>query len=117
MGRQRAAGSACYAAPRDGADGARWCRQAYSRRHRPRAIGGRDGPKRSEDAAAQESLRAGSARIAKITKDNPFVASHLTNNVEYIEYLEAGGSDRHPQGMVAVTVQDIVARFGGPVEG
>lgn len=82
---------------------------------RTRDFGGK-GVKRSPQAAASESIRHGERKIAKVTA-TPFVATHITNNLEYIEYLEAGTSKQAPNGMVALTIQELVAAFGGPVEG
>jgi hypothetical protein len=81
-----------------------------------RAIGGERGPRVSKREASSISQREADKAIAKL-KQNPFVATHITNNVEYIEFLEAGGSDQAPNGMVALTVLDLVTQFGGPVAG
>ena len=47
----------------------------------------------------------GSAKLAQIP---PFSIVHVTNNVEYVYYLEyTRRSSQHPEGMVEITLQEI----------
>ncbi|HET6416469.1 MAG TPA: hypothetical protein VFG22_09250 [Polyangiales bacterium] len=41
----------------------------------------------------------------------PYTVSYITNNLPYIEFLEAGGSDQTPAGMVSVTITELETQF------
>lgn len=41
----------------------------------------------------------------------PFQIVYITNNVEYIVYLEGGSSSQASEGMVEVTIAELIAQF------
>ena len=51
------------------------------------------------------------AGLAAITDLPPFSVVYVTNNLEYIEYLEEGSSSQAPEGMVALTIEELKAMF------
>ena len=71
------------------------------------------------EAASQQVLTdtdpQGSATVEKalaILAGLPaFSVVHITNNLDYILFLEEGSSSQAPQGMVAVTVQELMEMF------
>lgn len=70
------------------------------------------GPRQSEedrrDRAGSETITKESANLQGL-KFGQVVA--ISNNVDYIEYLEEGSSQQAPQGMVAVTLTQVGAQF------
>ena len=53
----------------------------------------------------------GAAKIAQIP---PFSVTHITNNVEYVYYLEyVRPSQQHPEGMVEITLQEMKTWLSG----
>jgi hypothetical protein len=48
---------------------------------------------------------------AVLTNLVPYQIVYITNNVPYIVYLEGGSSPQAPQGMVAITINELVAMF------
>ena len=54
------------------------------------------------DKRGGTTLRKGVAEIGGL--DLPFQIIFITNNLEYISFLEEGSSDKAPEGMVAVTI-------------
>ena len=65
------------------------------------------------DAVVDRTDKEGSATItaglAELTRVPPFSTVYITNNVEYVGYLEQGSSQQAPNGMLAMTL----ARIGG----
>lgn len=57
------------------------------------------------DAGGGSTIAEGFSIISRITV--PFGVIVLFNNVEYIVFLEEGSSSQAPQGMVALTIQDL----------
>lgn len=60
------------------------------------------GGKSSGDGA----LTAGSKKISSV---KGFVTIFITNNVDYIGFLEEGSSDQAPKGMVALSIAEVSA--------
>ncbi len=56
--------------------------------------------------ASQLALAAGKAAIAAVDR---VTVLYLANNVKYIKYLEDGSSKQAPQGMLKLTLQEIVS--------
>ena len=59
--------------------------------------------------AGQGALTKGSKKVESV---KGFVTIYITNNVDYIVYLEQGGdvgSDQAPNGMVAVSIEEVNA--------
>ncbi len=71
-----------------------------------------EGTKLSAGAARAASVERGAAELTKLKRD-PFVMTWISNNVNYIQFLEAGGSGRSPEGMVAVTIAELRQAFPG----
>jgi hypothetical protein len=60
--------------------------------------------------AGQAALDDGQKRIQQI---QPFMVSHVTNNVSYILLLEDGGSKQcPPNGMLVLTFEELAEMFG-----
>jgi hypothetical protein len=57
----------------------------------------------------------GDETIAKamrvLDRMDPYSTFFISNNLDYIEYLEEGSSKQAPYGMVAVTVEELRARY------
>lgn len=49
--------------------------------------------------------------VQELQKLKPFSVVWISNNVNYITYLENGSSQQAPQGMVAVTLQEMASIF------
>lgn len=50
--------------------------------------------------------------LGKLAGLRPFSVVYISNNLDYIEFLEAGHSERQaPRGMVAITIEEINAFF------
>ena len=45
--------------------------------------------------------------LAALKKLKPYKVVFISNNVDYIEFLEEGSSKQAPNGMVAVTVEEL----------
>ena len=67
---------------------------------------------------AKTNSKTGRAPLRKGTSEINNAPAHsayyIVNNVPYVPYLENGSSKQAPLGMVALTVQEIVTKFGGP---
>lgn len=50
--------------------------------------------------------------IAAVASAKPFETIHLTNNVNYISYLEEGTSQQAPEGMLALSLAEVRQVFG-----
>ena len=50
--------------------------------------------------------------ISRLGALKPFQDVHITNNVEYVSYLEEGSSQQAPAGMVDVTFEELRSIFG-----
>jgi len=65
------------------------------------------------DKSGQAAINAGSATILSSQLSD---AIYISNTIEYIVYLEEGrpgpGSNQAPQGMVAITLQEVSRQFG-----
>ena len=76
------------------------------------------------DAAAEGQLEVldkdGGATITKgiaaLTGLPPYSIVWISNNVDYIEFLEDGSSKQAPAGMLAITVEELRMMFEGIVE-
>lgn len=64
--------------------------------------------KAPNDKSGSKAMMAGMAALASLP---PFSVVWISNNVPYIIFLEAGSSKQAPQGMVAVTIQELLAMF------
>ena len=51
--------------------------------------------------------------LAALTALRPNRVVYISNNVEYIVPLEEGSSNQAPNGMVAVTLEELSQQFGG----
>jgi len=60
------------------------------------------------DASGAGTINTGSSQILGL-KDP--VAVFISNNVEYIIYLEDGTSTQAPEGMVALTIEELLGMF------
>lgn len=60
------------------------------------------------DAQGQATIAAGLAALESLP---PFATVWISNNVDYIEKLEHGSSRQAPEGMMAVTVEELRAMF------
>ena len=60
------------------------------------------------DPSGAETQAAGAAVVADL---QAYEAAYVTNNVPYIEALENGHSGQAPQGMFAVTLEELQQRF------
>ena len=47
----------------------------------------------------------------ELSKLKPFQNVYITNNVEYVIYLEEGSSSQAPYGMVAISIQELAEQF------
>ena len=56
-----------------------------------------------ENQISQQAFLVGLAELARY---KPGQTIYITNNVEYIEILENGGSQQAPQGMVMITARE-----------
>jgi hypothetical protein len=63
-----------------------------------------------EDPTGESTIAAGSASAASLT---PYSVAWITNNVPYAQRLEEGWSQQAPQGVVALTLAELRAQFGG----
>ncbi len=73
-------------------------------------------PSRSKLDAADTSRAPGDTsttadQISKLSGLLPFAVVYISNNVEYIEYLEDGTSKQSPRGMVMVTIEELIGMF------
>ncbi|GAG45836.1 unnamed protein product, partial [marine sediment metagenome] len=67
--------------------------------------------KGSEEGMAAFTLNSGASQLASIP---PFSLVHLTNNLEYIYYLEyVKRSSQHPEGMVEITLTEMIMWLSG----
>lgn len=57
----------------------------------------------SESAATAKA----SGQLSKVNQIKPFSTVFISNNLPYIEVLEDGSSKQAPQGMVAVTLEEV----------
>ena len=58
-----------------------------------------------EESVWDQVFERGNAKLAQIP---PFSIVHITNNVEYVYYLEyVRRSKQHPEGMVEITLQEM----------
>ena len=68
-----------------------------------------------------DKTKSGSMVVARgraiLTADRPpFSTVYITNNVNYIEYLEEGSSKQAPAGMVGITIMELQQmNFGGEI--
>jgi len=60
------------------------------------------------DVAGDEVIQKGLEAISNLP---PYQVVFISNNVEYIEFLEEGSSDQAPDGMVKVTVEELRQMF------
>ncbi len=60
------------------------------------------------DKAGQETIDKGLQAIAELP---PYSVVWISNNVDYIEFLEAGSSKQAPAGMVSITVEELRQMF------
>jgi hypothetical protein len=65
-------------------------------------------PTGNTDPSGSGTISAGASKINQLNKP---AAVFITNNVEYIIYLEDGTSDQAPKGMVAITIQELMGMF------
>ena len=56
----------------------------------------------------RDSISAGQQQLASI---KPFDVVWISNNVPYIEFLEEGSSTQAPEGMLALTLEEITRIF------
>jgi hypothetical protein len=76
------------------------------------------------DAAAEGQLEVtdidGQATISKglsiLGEMQPYCIVWISNNVDYIEFLEDGSSKQAPEGMLAITVEELMQMFEGVIE-
>lgn len=59
-------------------------------------------------AAGRQAIGQGTAAVRGL---QPFVPVFISNNVEYIQFLENGGPNNEPDLMVALTLQEIRSQF------
>lgn len=64
---------------------------------------------KGEHGNAAAALAAGAVKIGSIKK--PYIKVFILNAVEYIIYLEEGSSGQAPEGMVAVTYEELKQMF------
>lgn len=57
-------------------------------------------------SSGDEALTKGSKKISSV---KGFVTIFITNNVDYIGFLEEGSSDQAPKGMVALSIAEVSA--------
>jgi hypothetical protein len=72
-------------------------------------------PKRTKAPALSVAGSEAVARgLAVLDGLKPYSVFWISNNVQYVKYLESGGrmSKQAPRGMVAVTVEELKAMFG-----
>ena len=60
------------------------------------------------DPSGQETIAKGVAVLEQLPAYSIF---WISNNLEYIEYLEAGSSQQAPAGMVSLTVAELSEMF------
>jgi uncharacterized protein CbrC (UPF0167 family) len=60
------------------------------------------------DIEGMETVRQGLAALSDLP---PYQVVYITNNVNYISFLEEGTSEQAPKGMVSVTVDDLREMF------
>jgi len=60
-----------------------------------------------KDKSGNSTIDKGGAKIDKL---KPFQTLWISNNVEYIEFLEHGSSQQSPRGMAALTIAEVNAR-------
>jgi hypothetical protein len=63
-----------------------------------------------KDKAGGATIAAGVAALANLT---PFSVVYISNNVEYIIPLEEGHSTQAPNGMLALTLEEVRQQFVG----
>lgn len=63
----------------------------------------------AEENWSKDPLSEGAAYLSKL---RDFEILYIFNNVEYVIYLEEGHSSQAPQGMVAITLQELEELFG-----
>jgi len=66
------------------------------------------GEVRSTDRGGGTTTQKGAAALANLT---PFQVVYIANNLPYIQALENGSSKQSPQGMMAVTYQELRTMF------
>jgi len=65
----------------------------------------------TEGAMADFAINSGASKLATIP---PFSLVHITNNLEYIEYLEyVRRSPQHPEGFLEITLTEMAAWLSG----
>lgn len=64
------------------------------------------------DIMGKETIAKGLAALANLP---PFSVVYITNNVNYISFLEEGTPKTLPVGMVAVTVEELREMFAGDI--
>lgn len=65
------------------------------------------------DKAGGETIKKGLAAIAALP---PYQVVWISNNVDYIEFLEEGNSRQAPEGMMSLTVEELKIMFSKAVE-
>jgi len=64
-----------------------------------------------KDAEGKSKSQATAAAISKLSRfkddSNPYSAIYITSSLPYIEPLENGSSDQSPNGMVALTLEEV----------
>ncbi|MBW7990041.1 MAG: hypothetical protein FVQ84_08510 [Planctomycetes bacterium] len=63
----------------------------------------------TEGKAGADAINAASAVLASL---KPFQTVYITNNLKYIEPLEKGSSSQSPEGMIAVSLEEVNLIFG-----
>lgn len=90
-------------------------RTGHARRNWNVAIGAPDDtvrptPENAAPEPASVTIQRGTAQAAGI---RPFETMHISNNVHYMIWLENGSSKQAPQGVVAITVEELRQMFPG----
>ena len=60
------------------------------------------------DKEGQDTITKGLAAIGGL---KPYMVVWITNNLDYIEFLEDGSSTQAPEGMMTVTIQELRTMF------
>lgn len=61
----------------------------------------------NQQFSATEATRYAGEELAELSRIKPFSVVFISNSLPYIEVLENGSSDQAPNGMVAVTLQEV----------
>ena len=78
------------------------------------AIGtAKEGQLDTTDKGGDATINAG---LAALTGLEPFSVVWISNNLDYIEVLEEGSSIQAPEGMMALTVAELLTMFERPVD-